>query len=231
MSILNKSLLEHAIAAFDKQLHFADVVGQLNWQFDMASGLLSFGDRYRWHAQVLGTESQSSGTWLWAWANDASNIPEDLLQASLTMRTFGEQHEIPELTSPAVSFDEIDGHTLAMIASGVCRANAYYRAPYDGGAAYLLIMDESFFHNTDEPLSRIATVFPQAIAALEISNHRLAFLSYLASYDILCRSEGSMIVVDDSKKLAMAATFDEQNRLIRLEANLTVSFSTMHAVK
>lgn len=211
----------YAVADFDKQLHLADHIGDLDWQFDMASGLLSFGDRYRWHAQVLGTESDSSGTWLWAWANNASNIPEDLIQASLTMRTFGEQRGIAELVSSQVLLEGIDGHTLAMIASGVCRSNAYYRAPYDGGAAYLLIMDDSFPRNTDEPLSRIATVFPQAIAALEVSNHRLALLSYLASYGILGRTEGSTVIVDDSDKPAMRATFDEQNRLIHLEANLT----------
>ena len=31
-----------------------------------------------------------------------------------------------------------------MIASGVCDADAYYRGPYEGGAAFLLIKDERF---------------------------------------------------------------------------------------
>jgi len=33
--------------------------------FDLASGLLSFGNQYHWHPQVLGTESQHDGSWLW----------------------------------------------------------------------------------------------------------------------------------------------------------------------
>lgn len=217
---MNRNLTEiyqtYVALSLDKQLHIADLIGDLDWQFDMASRLLSLGHRFCWRAQILGTESESSRTWLWSWANEASNIPENLLQASLTIKAFGEQHEIPELTAPEVPLDEIDGHSLAMIASGVCRANAYYRAPYDVGAAYLLIMDESFPRNTDEPLSRIATVFPQAIAALEIPNHRLAFLAYLASYGILGRSDGNRVLVDGSNKPAMTAIFDEQNRLIRL---------------
>ncbi len=212
--------LPHVIEAFDRQLHLADLVGQLDWRFDMASGRLSFGNRFVWRAQVLGTESDSTGTWLWSWANAASDIPDNLLQASLSMKAFGEQHEIPELTAPEVPLDAIDGHSLALIVSGICRANAYYRGPYDGGAVFLLIQDDSFPCNTEPPLARIATVFPQAISALEIPNHRLAFLSYLASYDILGRSDGKNVVVEEDSKANLTATFDEQDRLIKLEAHL-----------
>ena len=44
-------------AAYDRQLLLADPVGNLDWTYDLPTGLLSFGDRYRWRAEVLGTES------------------------------------------------------------------------------------------------------------------------------------------------------------------------------
>jgi hypothetical protein len=211
-------LYTYVLASFDKQLRLADLVGGLGWNFDMTLGSLSFGNRFRWRAQMLGTVSESSGRWLWAWANMASKIPEELLQASLTMRTFGIQFEIPELTEPEFPLNEIiDGNTLSLIASGVYRANAFYRGPYKGGAVYLLIQDDFFPCNVEQPLKRIASVFPQTISALDISNHRVAFSSYLASYGLLGISDGEKIVVEDRGK-GLIATFDEQNRLIELDA-------------
>ena len=50
----------HAAASFDKQRHLADLIHSLDWHFDMERGLLSFGDRYQWHAHVLGTESEEN---------------------------------------------------------------------------------------------------------------------------------------------------------------------------
>ncbi len=173
-----------AVASFDKQLHFEDLVRNLDWHFEMENGLLSFGNSFQWRVQILGTESESSGTWRWAWANGGGNIPDALLRSSLTMKALGEQRQIPELTEPEAALDEVDGESLSMIASHECRANAYFRAAYDGGAAYMLIMDDSFPRNTELPLARIACVFRQAISTLEIPNHRPAFLSYLASYGI-----------------------------------------------
>jgi hypothetical protein len=43
----------HAAASFDKQLHLADLVSKLSWQFNLSPGLLSFGDRFHWHVWYL----------------------------------------------------------------------------------------------------------------------------------------------------------------------------------
>ena len=151
--------------------------------FDVPTGTLSFGTTHRWHAQILGTESHETNTWLWAWANTGSNLPFALIQASLQMKQLGEQQQIPELTEPQIPLtDEINGHVLSMIASGVCDADAYYRGPYDGGAAFLLIKDAKFPPSKEPPLARLAHFFPQAISAFSIPDHRLALTSYLDQY-------------------------------------------------
>lgn len=46
----------HIPFAFDRQLLLADLVGDLPWQYDLPTSLLSFGDRFAWKAKVLGTE-------------------------------------------------------------------------------------------------------------------------------------------------------------------------------
>jgi hypothetical protein len=208
--------------SFDHQLWLSHCISDADWQFDSVSGLISFTNQCSWHAQLLGTESATSGTWLWAWANSESGIPAHLLVASLALKAYGEHHGIPELTTPQLPLDQIDGHTLALLASGICEANAYYHCPYEGGALFVLIMDENFPKCTDPPLQRIATVFPQAIASLEIPDHRLALASYLDHYGLGHEQDGDKLVVKESGEAVLTATVDEHNRLTNLEARLKV---------
>jgi hypothetical protein len=149
----------NSVVSYDQQQFFINCINGRNWNFDLASGLLSFGYEFCWKTHLLGTESVISNSWLWTWANTSSNIPAHLLVASLALKAYGEQNGIPELTTPQLSLDKIDGHKLALLASGICEANAYYRCPYEGGALYVLIMDENFPKCQDPPLKRVATVF------------------------------------------------------------------------
>jgi hypothetical protein len=133
----------------------------------------------------------------------------------------GEAQQIPELTAPVIASAETDGHALALIASGVCRANAYYRAPYDGGAAFLLIQDDSFPKPTDDPVKQIAEVFPQALASLAIGNHRRAWESYLGCFGLDSETRGEQVVSYRFGMLVLSTRFDELDRLIELEAQLS----------
>jgi hypothetical protein len=205
-------------SSLDRQHFLIDLIGNYAWQTDIGSGQLSFGSQHRWQIQLLATESDASDTWLWAWANTASNIPDHLLHASLALKAYGVQHGIPELTQPELLLDQIDGHTLALLASGICDADAYYRCPYDGGALYVLIMDDDFPECPDPPLQRVATVFPQAIAALDIPDHEEALCGYLDDYDLEHEHTGNQIIVrSESGEPVLTATFDEQKRLTGLE--------------
>ena len=209
-------------STLDRQLHLAEVVSALDWNFDLGSGVLSFGSRC-WGTQVLGSESNLSQTWLWAWANEASTIPDHLLHSSRMMKALGDFHQIPELTEPEVPLDRLDGHTASLIATGVCQADAYYRCPYHGGALFVLIQDETFPRCTDPPLARIATVFPRAISALDLADHRLALAGYLRSYGLPFEEASDRILVRDQGEPVLTATFDDLNRLTNLEATLKPS--------
>lgn len=211
----------HLLSSFLKQFHLSDLIGESAWRFDVPTGTLSFGDDIHWHAEILGTESEETQTWLWAWANTGSNLPAALVQASLEMKKLGEQHQIPELTEPQSALTEdVNGHVLSMIANGVCDADAYYRGPYDGGAVFLLIKDAKFPQPQESPLSRLATVFPQAISTFSIADHRLALTSYLDGAGIAHVNEGNVVIVKEGKETILTATFDKQNRLANLEAML-----------
>lgn len=212
--------VRQSMISLGNQIALFDLTENQRWYTDLDTGTLCFGDQYHWQIQLLGTESEASGTWLWSWANAVNDIPAPLLVASFAVKAYGEQNGIPELTTPQLPLDQIDGHTLALLASGICEANAYYRCPYEGGALFVLIMDETFPKCTDPPLQRIATVFPQAIASLEIPDHQLALRGYLDSYGLAHEVAGNQIVVKENGEPVLTATFDEQNRLTNLEVRL-----------
>ena len=105
---------QHAAASLDKQFAFLDIIGEADWSFDMDDRRLTFGSSHAFDVQLLGSESEYDQTWLWAWANEESQIPDSLLKSSLALRNFGEQKQIPELTGPVLSLDEVNGDMIAM---------------------------------------------------------------------------------------------------------------------
>ena len=77
---------------------------------------------------------------------------------------------------------------------------------------------KSFPANKDEPMSRIARVFPELISALDVADHRTAFASYLGHYTLKSEAEGNKLIVKKDGKPALVATFDAQKRLTAMEA-------------
>ena len=124
---LTDLITEHGAASWDKQMCLMGVIGEKAWSLDVKRGLLTFGGTDTFPVQLLGSEAEAAGTWLWAWANDASNLPPALTAASRQMQEVGRQQEIAALYDPEVSLETAGGHLLSMIASGVCGADAYYR--------------------------------------------------------------------------------------------------------
>lgn len=205
----------YGAASLDKQHVFAKAIGNANWQFSMATGTLSFGS-LRLPAQVLGSESEQSNTWLWAWANSRSNIPARLLSASLSIQQFGKRQRIQEFTQPQMAIDEVDGHVLSQIAVGILQASCYYKGPYSGGAAFLLVPSRVF--NPSEQLSivEVVGVFTQAISQVGM-NQRRAFLHYMQYKGFTCKESDMSIRATSSSKQVIDTKFDLFNRMTSIE--------------
>ena len=54
----------------------------------MLKGTVTYGEHV-FRMQVLGTYSETEQSWLWAWANKQSGIPEQFLEASLAFKRDG----------------------------------------------------------------------------------------------------------------------------------------------
>jgi len=69
---LHRLFSVHAASVLERQLRLGTLIGdQHQWTFDMASGRLQFNEQHSFPVQLLGSESEESNTWLWAWANAA----------------------------------------------------------------------------------------------------------------------------------------------------------------
>jgi hypothetical protein len=115
------------------------------WDYDFERGTLTFSKdnipRVVAHIQVVGTTSQSSGTWLWSWAN--SSLPAEVTDVVLRVHAFGEKENLSELIDPSATDDEYLGWAMTAITARILDSKGAYRCPGEDGFIYLVYMDIS----------------------------------------------------------------------------------------
>jgi hypothetical protein len=203
--------------AFAQQLAFADWLGDRPWNLDLQRGTVEFGADLAYPVQLLGTEAEAAGTWLWAWANTQSKLPEHLLQASYHLRDLGFRDQIPELSDRSFSLEIATGHELSLVATGLSHLCCYYRGPYDGGALFFLVFDlppQLWQPATPE---RLVSTLTQVIAQFTV-DHRLMAEELLRSQGFhLTPNSTQLIATRNSHRIAL--TFDLQHRLTSIESS------------
>lgn len=227
-SRLEKAISRHLIRSLDKQIYLDSLLASEGHRphYDAGSGLLCVGPQHKWQTQILGAEFEQRGIWLWGWADAFAHHPPRLYPFHRTLQEYGERHDIAELTTPEVSLDLLDSHTLALLATDVCEANGYYLHPFEGGTFFMLVADDKFPNCPDPPLLRITAIFPRALSSLDIPDHRLALAGYLDYYNLTHEQVDDKLVVKENGDPVLTATFDEQNRLTHMEANLKPAASS-----
>ena len=196
----------------EKQDKLAKIIGENMHELDLDAGLIRFSRDLALPFQVLGTESYNTLTWLWAWAEEQTEIPENLVQTSLQLRDWGVREGIQEFTLPSVDIDHSDGNALAMVSTQISMANSYFRDSYEGGAAYLLIFDksienepsfdrDSLFRNMTDLLSRYAL------------NQRNVLFSYLEIKGLSPVAKGTLITCELESGERVNAEFDDVGKV------------------
>lgn len=108
------------------------------WDLDQTTGMITwtFPDKTATApAQILGSFSPTSGSWLWAWANQ--NILPDMSRDARIFRDWAEANGHPALAQPKIEADEKAAATLVALAVRVTKAAGYYRGP--GGNSFAII--------------------------------------------------------------------------------------------
>lgn len=100
------------------------------WDLDQDDGQLIFTSKKlvaAAPAQIIGTYSTQSDTWLWGW--DHPSVVPALQENARRVREYGERHGIEELTTPKLACTQDDAWRFTALACHLCAAQGAYRGP------------------------------------------------------------------------------------------------------
>jgi hypothetical protein len=110
-----------------------------SWAVDQDAGTIVFdhenGTRATAPLQIIGTYNPEDGSWRWAW--DHPSILEPLRAHAETVRRYGQQHAIAELTSARLECSEADCWRFVALACHLNDAQGAYRGPTGGPLVFL----------------------------------------------------------------------------------------------
>ena len=211
MSSFDDLFTHHVATGMARQLALADLLGARGWQLDLNAGMVTFGDDLRYPVQLLGTESHGDGTWLWAWANTGSNLDPSLLQLAGWLREHGRIEGVRELTEPSMRLDRVDGHRLALIASGLT-GRPYYRGSYNGGAIFFHLENLPSRVQGAVPPEKVFTVLGQVLQAFAV-DHRSVVVAFLRQQGWRVDDSPAGVLGRHSDGSQMRVTFDHLGRI------------------
>jgi hypothetical protein len=220
MTTFREQLSTYVATAFARQLALADFLEEHAWNVDLERGTVDFGSDRIYPIQLLGTESDIEETWLWAWANEQSNLPPQLLQACNHIRGFGRRTDLAELTDASFPLGVATGHMLAMLSAGLTGNCCYYRGPYEGGALFFLINGPPESVLAPVGLERATTVISEVISQFDV-DHRLMTESFLRSQGFTVADSGRAMTGKRPNAEDLTIEFDAQGRIARFDATLS----------
>ena len=184
------------------------VVKNRDWNVDFDRGIISFGnDEYP--LQFLGSEANSSNTWLWAWEN-INGFDENIISLAREIKAKGEKLNLEALTTAEIEItDELNGHILSIVACGLANKKyCYYRGPHSGGAIFVAFdgVDERVF----APINAkdFADIVVNSIQQFPL-NHKLFVESFLEWNKTKYKWQGNLIIADFKKDGELKIEFEK----------------------
>jgi len=209
-------LLERYVAlGFEKQVDFSELINGKSWDADLTRGTINFGYDLEFPLQIIGSFSYSVNTWLWAWANNQSNLPEDLLKDVKQLKAYGVKHKIDQLRNSEYSFKQEDLHRLGLIAVGMFDADGYYFADYGSGIMLMTVKSNEIKKHRKDFHYRIFTTFPQVISNFNV-DHKNTLISYLKAKGYQVIEKGHQIIGSKGNNRCIA-TLNSSNRVTNLD--------------
>jgi hypothetical protein len=219
-----------ALLSFDHQLHLSETIGEHAWETDLAEPRFSFtGDHPLTCSRVhlLGSAAPGPKSWLWSWANPAG-YREEILELAKAVRSFGEQHNIPELTNPEIPFDALPGapsdpaqvaSLMSEAAKAVSRRWTSYQGPVGGGTRAAFLIEHPEFVLPAPAGARVSRVLQQGMMELHLNDPRRAFHAYAVNRGLRVQHNGPQMYIS-GQDFSIAVQFDQQNRVAGMSANM-----------
>lgn len=220
-----------AFLSLEHQLHLADVLGEHSWQVNLQTRVFTFDTE---HGSIectdfhfLGTAAPGPGSWLWSWAN-RSGFPESVAALAASVRDFGVEHEITELSAPELPFDSLpfdqpESYQVAAVLTEAAKAvtgrwTGYQGPAGDDGTRAAFLVEHPDFQLPPAEGPRIMRTLTEGLSGLALYDQRRALNSYLSLRGLnpaFSSDENQLIV--DSPVLAGTIGFDEYGVVASLE--------------
>lgn len=120
---------KYGALALDRQENLSELIGDETGTLDIEKGMITFGT-IELPVQILGFYQDELKQWAWAWDNE-DIFGKTLIKSAAEIKAIGEEFDIVEFSSPIVGTDFNGCHTLAMTASSLLDADAYYAVSED----------------------------------------------------------------------------------------------------
>ena len=174
------------------------VVKNRDWNVDFDKGIIAFGnDEYP--LQFLGSEANSSNTWLWAWEN-INGFDDKIISLAREIKAKGEKLNLEALTTAEIEItDELNGHILSIVACGLAdKKYCYYRGPHSGGAILVAFdgVDEKVFSSVSA--KDFVDITIKCIQQFSL-NHKIFVESFLEWNKTKYKLQGDTIIADFEK--------------------------------
>ena len=114
-----------------------------SWHLDQGTGKLIFSKdgvtKVIADAQIVGSYSTYSHTWMWSWAN--TSVTDGMKKDLGKVKEYGEMHRYKEFITAKWECDEDYAATMTAAAGYLLKSKGAYRAPIEDGYVFLLITD------------------------------------------------------------------------------------------
>lgn len=192
------------------------VVKNRNWNVDFNKGIIAFTDD-EYPLQFLGSEANSSNTWLWAWEN-INDFDDKIISLARSIKEKGEKLNLEALTTAEIDItDELNGHNLSIVACGLTDKNyCYYRGPHSGGAIFVAFnrVDEKVFSSVNA--GKFIDIVMRCIQQFSL-NRKLFIESFLEWNKTKYEWQGDLIVADFGKDGELKIEFEKVEDNFRIK--------------
>lgn len=149
------------------------------WDYDRDSGIFSLfktDDSLHFAYQAIGTYSETTKQWQWAWDNENTYPSERALAGAI--RDFGQKKGYDLLTTSQWETERDEGWDILAIAHKVQKNLGYYRIPQDGEHMFVAFTDQL---SLDEAEARIKGAVEMTACAKHGLNRTAYVCEHLAN--------------------------------------------------
>jgi hypothetical protein len=210
-----------ALSSAERQEQAQEVVGGRPFTADLNRGVVGFAPGLEVRAELVGTEADNPGSWMWSWANP-SGFADQVTAAARHARAYGEREGIGELTTGELPLDGTAlGYRLTVVTCGLAGGYAYYPATAAPGTTAYMLLDHPSLALPPVQLSRSLSTLTTVSASGQVVDWRHALVSYAGQRGLEVRpAERWVELVHPGGQGSIRVDLDDRGRIADIAGRL-----------